>query len=149
MLGKDSQRRAAEEGQLGKGSWRARGRCGGGRERVRTAPALSCLPGRPDGGSPEAGLWEHMAYSVGLPARDPVGCGEHVACSVGLPDRDSGTSCSPAAQAALVKSRDMHWSLLAQRGQRDVSLSSLRLLIVADGANPCEYCPPPNPGTPV
>lgn len=90
-----------------------------------------------------------MAYSVGLPARDPVGCGEHVACSVGLPDCDSGTSCSPAAQAALVKSRDMHWSLLAQRGQRDVSLSSLRLLIVADGANPCEYCPPPNPGTPV
>lgn len=45
----------------------------------------------------------------------------------------------PAARAALVKSRDMHWSLLAQRGQRDVSLSSLRMLIVADGANPCEY----------
>ncbi|XP_048202013.1 disco-interacting protein 2 homolog A isoform X4 [Perognathus longimembris pacificus] len=40
------------------------------------------------------------------------------------------------AQTALVKSRDMHWSLLAQRGQRDVSLSSLRMLIVADGANP-------------
>lgn len=46
--------------------------------------------------------------------------------------------CSYKAQAALVKSRDMHWSLLAQRGQRDVSLSSLRMLIVADGANPCE-----------
>lgn len=46
--------------------------------------------------------------------------------------------CSLAAQTALVKSRDMHWSLLAQRGQRDVSLSSLRMLIVADGANPCE-----------
>lgn len=74
-----------------------------------------------------------------------LGCGEHVAYSVGLPARDAGTSCSPAAQAALVKSRDMHWSLLAQRGQRDVSLSSLRLLIVADGANPCEYCPPPTP----
>lgn len=42
------------------------------------------------------------------------------------------------ARAALVKSRDMHWSLLAQRGQRDVCLSSLRMLIVADGANPCE-----------
>ncbi|XP_037685932.1 disco-interacting protein 2 homolog A isoform X6 [Choloepus didactylus] len=40
------------------------------------------------------------------------------------------------ARTALVKSRDMHWSLLAQRGQRDVSLSSLRMLIVADGANP-------------
>lgn len=56
----------------------------------------------------------------------------------------SPTSLVPAllplltAQAALVKSRDMHWSLLAQRGQRDVSLSSLRMLLVADGANPCE-----------
>ncbi|XP_078214799.1 disco-interacting protein 2 homolog A isoform X13 [Callithrix jacchus] len=44
--------------------------------------------------------------------------------------------CYYKARAALVKSRDMHWSLLAQRGQRDVSLSSLRMLIVADGANP-------------
>uniref|UniRef100_A0A4X1T3D7 DMAP1-binding domain-containing protein n=1 Tax=Sus scrofa TaxID=9823 RepID=A0A4X1T3D7_PIG len=44
--------------------------------------------------------------------------------------------CAYKARAALVKSRDMHWSLLAQRGQRDVSLSSLRMLIVADGANP-------------
>ncbi|KAF6384592.1 disco interacting protein 2-like protein A [Rhinolophus ferrumequinum] len=44
--------------------------------------------------------------------------------------------CSYKARAALVKSRDMHWSLLAQRGQRDVSLSSLRMLLVADGANP-------------
>ncbi|XP_047419629.1 disco-interacting protein 2 homolog A isoform X14 [Sciurus carolinensis] len=44
--------------------------------------------------------------------------------------------CSYKARVALVKSRDMHWSLLAQRGQRDVSLSSLRMLIVADGANP-------------
>ncbi|KAF4799560.1 Disco-interacting protein 2 A [Turdus rufiventris] len=40
------------------------------------------------------------------------------------------------ARVAVVKSRDMHWSLLAQRDQRDVSLSSLRMLIVADGANP-------------
>ncbi|CDQ89946.1 unnamed protein product [Oncorhynchus mykiss] len=30
----------------------------------------------------------------------------------------------------------MHWSLLAQRDQRDISLSSLRMLIVTDGANP-------------
>lgn len=42
------------------------------------------------------------------------------------------------ARVAVVKSRDMHWSLLAQRDQRDISLSSLRMLIVADGANPCE-----------
>lgn len=43
------------------------------------------------------------------------------------------------ARVAVVKSRDMHWSLLAQRDQRDISLSSLRMLIVADGANPCEF----------
>ncbi|XP_057191819.1 disco-interacting protein 2 homolog A [Triplophysa rosa] len=40
------------------------------------------------------------------------------------------------ARVAVVKSRDMHWSLLAQRDQRDISLSSLRMLIVVDGANP-------------
>ncbi|MEE6490794.1 hypothetical protein FKM82_016004 [Ascaphus truei] len=40
------------------------------------------------------------------------------------------------ARVALVKSRDMHWSLLAHRDQRDISLSSLRMLVVADGANP-------------
>ncbi|XP_061090416.1 disco-interacting protein 2 homolog A-like isoform X2 [Conger conger] len=40
------------------------------------------------------------------------------------------------ARVAVVKSRDMHWSLLAQRDQRDISLSSLRMLIIADGANP-------------
>ncbi|XP_061204115.1 disco-interacting protein 2 homolog A isoform X4 [Neopsephotus bourkii] len=44
--------------------------------------------------------------------------------------------CSYKARVAVVKSRDMHWSLLAQRDQRDVSLSSLRMLLVADGANP-------------
>lgn len=43
-----------------------------------------------------------------------------------------------AARVAVVKSRDMHWSLLAQKDQRDISLASLRMLIVADGANPCE-----------
>ncbi|KAJ3592313.1 hypothetical protein NHX12_007441 [Muraenolepis orangiensis] len=40
------------------------------------------------------------------------------------------------ARVAVVKSRDMHWSLLAQREQKDLSLSSLRMLVVADGANP-------------
>ncbi|XP_029968354.1 disco-interacting protein 2 homolog A isoform X9 [Salarias fasciatus] len=40
------------------------------------------------------------------------------------------------ARVAVVKSRDMHWSLLAQRDQRDISLGSLRMLVVADGANP-------------
>lgn len=44
-----------------------------------------------------------------------------------------------AASVAVVKSRDMHWGLLAQKDHKDISFSSLRLLLVADGANPCEY----------
>ncbi|EHH18846.1 Disco-interacting protein 2-like protein C, partial [Macaca mulatta] len=39
-------------------------------------------------------------------------------------------------KVACVKSRDMHWALVAHRDQRDINLSSLRMLIVADGANP-------------
>lgn len=46
---------------------------------------------------------------------------------------------SPSAKVACVKSRDMHWALVAHRDQRDINLSSLRMLIVADGANPCEW----------
>lgn len=37
-----------------------------------------------------------------------------------------------------MKSRDMHWALVAHRDQRDVNLSSLRMLVVADGSNPCK-----------
>lgn len=37
-----------------------------------------------------------------------------------------------------MKSRDMHWALVAHREQRDINLSSLRMLVVADGSNPCE-----------
>lgn len=45
-----------------------------------------------------------------------------------------------------MKSRDMHWALVAHRDQRDVNLSSLRMLVVADGSNPCknwqsQHCP--------
>ena len=40
------------------------------------------------------------------------------------------------ASIALVKSRDMHWGLMAQRDHKDINLSSLRMLLVADGANP-------------
>ncbi|KAB5583758.1 hypothetical protein PHYPO_G00099340, partial [Pangasianodon hypophthalmus] len=40
------------------------------------------------------------------------------------------------ARAALVKCRDLHWAMMAHKEQRDISLSSLRMLIVADGANP-------------
>lgn len=39
---------------------------------------------------------------------------------------------------AIVKSRDMHWGLLAQKDHKDISFASLRLLLVADGANPCK-----------
>lgn len=47
--------------------------------------------------------------------------------------------CWFTAKVALVKCRDLHWAMMAHRDQRDVSLSSLRMLIVTDGANPCEY----------
>ncbi|XP_062872276.1 disco-interacting protein 2 homolog B-A isoform X2 [Trichomycterus rosablanca] len=40
------------------------------------------------------------------------------------------------ARVALVKCRDLHWAMMAHRDQKDVNLSSLRMLIVADGANP-------------
>ena len=45
--------------------------------------------------------------------------------------------CFFAASIAIVKSRDMHWGLLAQKDHKDVNFTSLRLLLVADGANPC------------
>ncbi|XP_037537327.1 disco-interacting protein 2 homolog C [Nematolebias whitei] len=44
--------------------------------------------------------------------------------------------CQYKARVACVKSRDMHWALVAHRDQRDVNLSSLRMLVVADGSNP-------------
>uniref|UniRef100_A0A8D0G6T8 Disco interacting C n=1 Tax=Sphenodon punctatus TaxID=8508 RepID=A0A8D0G6T8_SPHPU len=44
--------------------------------------------------------------------------------------------CQYKAKVACVKSRDMHWALVAHRDQRDINLSSIRMLIVADGANP-------------
>ena len=46
--------------------------------------------------------------------------------------------CLILASVAVVKSRDMHWGLLAQKDHKDVNLSSLRMLLVADGANPCK-----------
>ncbi|XP_030624022.1 disco-interacting protein 2 homolog C [Chanos chanos] len=44
--------------------------------------------------------------------------------------------CQYKAKVACVKSRDMHWALVAHRDQRDINLTSLRMLIVADGSNP-------------
>jgi len=40
------------------------------------------------------------------------------------------------ASIAVCKSRDLHWGLLATKDHRDLNLASLRLLLVADGANP-------------
>lgn len=57
---------------------------------------------------------------------------------VGGQPTSSLLSTSPLAKVACVKSRDMHWALVAHRDQRDINLSSLRMLIVADGANPCK-----------
>jgi hypothetical protein len=45
--------------------------------------------------------------------------------------------CMVVATVAVLKSRDMHWGLLAQKDHKDISLSSLRMLLVTDGANPC------------
>lgn len=46
--------------------------------------------------------------------------------------------CVCVAKVVCVKSRDLHWALIAHRDQSDINLSSLRMLLVADGANPCE-----------
>ncbi|XP_067935039.1 disco-interacting protein 2 homolog C-like isoform X2 [Watersipora subatra] len=40
------------------------------------------------------------------------------------------------AAVGIVKSRDMHWGMLAKKDHKDIDLKSLRLLLVADGANP-------------
>uniref|UniRef100_A0A8C5H624 Disco-interacting protein 2 homolog B-A n=1 Tax=Gouania willdenowi TaxID=441366 RepID=A0A8C5H624_GOUWI len=40
------------------------------------------------------------------------------------------------ARVALVKCRDLHWAMMAHKEQKDTNLSSIRMLIVADGANP-------------
>ncbi|XP_018564348.1 disco-interacting protein 2 isoform X4 [Anoplophora glabripennis] len=40
------------------------------------------------------------------------------------------------ACVAVVKSRDLHWGLLATKDHKDINLGSLRMLLVADGANP-------------
>lgn len=46
---------------------------------------------------------------------------------------------SSIASVAICKSRDLHWGLLATKDHKDVNLSSLRLLLIADGSNPCMY----------
>lgn len=52
--------------------------------------------------------------------------------------------CVCLAKVACVKSRDMHWALVAHKDQKDINLSSLRMLLVADGSNPCKAKPRPH-----
>ncbi|KAK4337153.1 hypothetical protein RND71_043371 [Anisodus tanguticus] len=40
------------------------------------------------------------------------------------------------ATTSICKSRDLHWGLLATKDHKDINLSSLRMLLIADGANP-------------
>nr|XP_018668928.1 disco-interacting protein 2 homolog C isoform X1 [Ciona intestinalis] len=40
------------------------------------------------------------------------------------------------ASLALVKSRDLHWTLAMQRDNPNINLKTLRMLLVSDGANP-------------
>lgn len=47
--------------------------------------------------------------------------------------------CYFAASAAIVKSRDLHWALLAEREHSYANLLSLRALLVTDGHNPCKF----------
>ena len=44
-----------------------------------------------------------------------------------------------SATCALVSSRDLHWSLHASKDVKDINLGTIRMLLLADGANPCEY----------
>ncbi|KTF87384.1 hypothetical protein cypCar_00014372, partial [Cyprinus carpio] len=39
-------------------------------------------------------------------------------------------------KVACVKSRDLHWALMAYKDQSDTTMSSLRMLLIADGSNP-------------
>lgn len=40
------------------------------------------------------------------------------------------------ATIAICKSRDLHWGLLSTKNHKEVNLSTLRFILVADGANP-------------
>src|SRR4029434_3876622 len=45
--------------------------------------------------------------------------------------------CVSSARVACVKSRDLHWALVALRDQKDIDLGSLRILLGAHAPNPC------------
>ena len=43
-----------------------------------------------------------------------------------------------SATCALVSSRDLHWSLHASKDVKDINLGTIRMLLLADRANPCK-----------
>lgn len=49
-----------------------------------------------------------------------------------------------SATCALVSSRDLHWSLHASKDVKDINLGTIRMLLLADRANPCELTAPMN-----
>uniref|UniRef100_A0A672NXA4 Disco-interacting protein 2 homolog C-like n=1 Tax=Sinocyclocheilus grahami TaxID=75366 RepID=A0A672NXA4_SINGR len=42
----------------------------------------------------------------------------------------------PISYVVCVKSRDLHWALMAYKEQSDTNMSSLRMVLIADGSNP-------------
>ena len=46
---------------------------------------------------------------------------------------------SPIATCCIVTSQDLHWSLHSGREPKDINLSTLRMLLLADRANPCQF----------
>uniref|UniRef100_A0A672NUW6 Disco-interacting protein 2 homolog C-like n=1 Tax=Sinocyclocheilus grahami TaxID=75366 RepID=A0A672NUW6_SINGR len=44
--------------------------------------------------------------------------------------------CQYKAKVVCVKSRDLHWALMAYKEQSDTNMSSLRMVLIADGSNP-------------
>eukprot|EP00069_Balaena_mysticetus_P013032 bmy_07772T0 len=90
----------------------------------------------------DAGLWHGMFARLRNPCKELEGI-----FSLCYTEQDRDTceelvihtipSLKSKTKVALVKCRDLHWAMMAHRDQRDVSLSSLRMLIVTDGANPC------------
>lgn len=46
--------------------------------------------------------------------------------------------CSFLATCCIVASKDLHWSLHSGRDPKDINLITLRMLLLADRANPCK-----------
>ncbi|XP_011797692.1 PREDICTED: disco-interacting protein 2 homolog C [Colobus angolensis palliatus] len=104
-------------------------------------PLCSCRPCQPHPKEPPGAVRPGVCSTLRAPAAPSVMNMMHV---ISIPYSLMKVNplswiqkvCQYKAKVACVKSRDMHWALVAHRDQRDINLSSLRMLIVADGANP-------------